>query len=684
METINIEINTGNSLKSIKEMRNELKELRGQMANAEGQEFQNLSVKASELNAKLDRTNSTITSSDSSFTNFNTILGRTSKSLLTLDFGAAAEQATALQNVAKKMTFKELSSGIRDASKAFKIMGKALLTNPFFLLAAIVIGIVAAFYSMREEIAILDPVLNALGQWIDILLIPIKLLIDGLNSLTDWLGLTDSSANDAIKGLQGLNEVAEETHKITKNRFTEEIGWLELKADKTEEDYARLKQLKLDEAKTEVEFLMQKTINSAKEVALLLKTGKIKSEDAKERIAEIEQMRHETILSYQALLKLEQELNKPTKSGGNGGKSKKEANEEEKIDTEKTKKFIEDLKRKEKLQEIDAIEDTITRNKTLQLQKLEWAKADTNFAKMGPEAVIKWKEWEEQEKIRIDNEAITAEQKREEDRVLKIGELQKQLDNLKRGEETFEEKEARLLEEHNTELLRLQTEYDGKVELHEEYLLKKQIAEQTYINNLAKIEDDRIKKELNDKAKVAKSEQELANVKKGILKDSISGMKSFAGENEKMANGVLAVQKGLAAGELIADSIKRGGILKGQFVAGKALLGTPAAPAGVKMMAGAAVGLAGLGISTAAGLAGIAGISLKSGGGSTPSSTGGGDGGSTPIMQTSNFQPSFSNFNSELGGDIQGGQSAQPTFITDKELANNNERMAYLNNRRDF
>jgi DNA-binding cell septation regulator SpoVG len=203
--------NAGETIQTIGSMRKEIKDLRSQMLNASEEEFVLLSKRASELQAQIGRTNGAITSSGSAFTNFSTILGRTKNALLRLDFGAAQEGLSAMATSIKNMSWKDFTKGIKSATLGIRQLTISMLANPIFLLAAVIGGVVIAIVTLKDDVMVLGMAFDFMKGVIDI-------VVEGLKTLTDWLGLTsfaaDESSRKIVEGLEkqrkALNEQNED------------------------------------------------------------------------------------------------------------------------------------------------------------------------------------------------------------------------------------------------------------------------------------------------------------------------------------------------------------------------------------------------------------------------------------------------------------------------------------------
>jgi len=70
--------------------------------------------------------------------------GNLKNTLLNLDFKGFTEEVNRLKSISKGLSFGELVSSVKDTAKAFISLGQVLLTNPIFLIAAAIAGIIAA------------------------------------------------------------------------------------------------------------------------------------------------------------------------------------------------------------------------------------------------------------------------------------------------------------------------------------------------------------------------------------------------------------------------------------------------------------------------------------------------------------------------------------------------------------
>jgi hypothetical protein len=121
---------------------------------------------------------------------FDLILGK----LRALDFKGAQQGVNQFTAASKALTFKEATKGLGGFTKALVQMGRAILTNPLFLLVALIIGIVVAVVKLKDKIKPLKLAFDLVGDAIDAV---VQLGKDFL----DWIGLTTFALDEAADAL---------------------------------------------------------------------------------------------------------------------------------------------------------------------------------------------------------------------------------------------------------------------------------------------------------------------------------------------------------------------------------------------------------------------------------------------------------------------------------------------------
>jgi hypothetical protein len=148
--------NVGNYAGALTGLKAEIKSLKGEMAglDAGSEEYQKLANRAGELNDKLKEVNEN-TKANTGGTGFEKMsnnLGLVKDDLMNLDFAGVSEKMKQMAVISKSMTFSEVLGGIKNMGSALVSFGRALLTNPLFLLVGAIVAIGAALYAWNESV----------------------------------------------------------------------------------------------------------------------------------------------------------------------------------------------------------------------------------------------------------------------------------------------------------------------------------------------------------------------------------------------------------------------------------------------------------------------------------------------------------------------------------------------------
>ena len=211
------------SNKGVRDLRKEYHELRSAAASATDPELMETFAKSA--GAAKDRiadinNEIAIFEGDTKFQQAGTALGQMKDALLGLNFEEAALKAQRLADLSKSMTLAEATAGVKNLGSAFLNMGKALLTNPLFLVPALVTTILGAMGLLRPAIEGVKKLFSALG--------------DVLSELSEYLGLTNKEAE---KLAESQKKVREESKKQSEaiNKESREFGVLIAKLKATNE-----------------------------------------------------------------------------------------------------------------------------------------------------------------------------------------------------------------------------------------------------------------------------------------------------------------------------------------------------------------------------------------------------------------------------------------------------------------
>lgn len=140
------------------------------------------------------------------YENLSKKFGEIGKSIEKLDFSKANEQAKSLIKISKTITFSGAIKSVKSLGSTFVTLGKTILTNPLFLIVAVVATIVLAIVGLLDKLGILKKIFKAVGDAIDF-------VIQKLKDFLDWMGLTDFAAEDSAKKQASSQEKIASSHE---------------------------------------------------------------------------------------------------------------------------------------------------------------------------------------------------------------------------------------------------------------------------------------------------------------------------------------------------------------------------------------------------------------------------------------------------------------------------------------
>jgi len=152
------EESVGTSTKSLKA---QLRDLQAQLANTEpdSAKYRELAAAAGDLKDKIgDAAEAVGTQAGGAFERVGGSLGLVTSRISNLDFEGAAEGAKLLAQNITEIKPGDIAKGIKGIGSAFASVGKALLTNPIFLIGA---AIAAAIVYSKELLSLVDGVSSA-------------------------------------------------------------------------------------------------------------------------------------------------------------------------------------------------------------------------------------------------------------------------------------------------------------------------------------------------------------------------------------------------------------------------------------------------------------------------------------------------------------------------------------------
>lgn len=235
----------------VESMRTQMRKLREELARLpEGTaEFNKVQRQLGELTDKMgDLGKSVNTLSGDPLERLNNSFGMIGSSILSLDFGAAQTGLQGVSSAIKDFKFGDLSKAAKGFGSTMLDLGKSLMTNPIFLIAGVIALIIANFEELTKAGGLVGKMFGFIKTTIDS-------VTQGLVDFMDWIGLTDSKAEERAQKEKERAEQAkkdqEEAAKKAKELQKEKDRLAEEAAKKEAE---RIKKIKEDQ-KALTEFL---------------------------------------------------------------------------------------------------------------------------------------------------------------------------------------------------------------------------------------------------------------------------------------------------------------------------------------------------------------------------------------------------------------------------------------------
>ncbi len=190
----------------------ELRDLQGQIANAtDAGTMTELAQRAGELKDQIKDANEQVAvfATGSKFEAVSNSFAGIKGDLMSLDFEGASEKAkvfaTTLGNIKPgdiSKAFNGLTSTIGTIGKAFVSLGQTLLTNPIYLIAAVIAGVIAITVMLADKLGYLDQAAEAAGIVFDA-------LIEVIKEFGKSLGIAASESEEFV-AMQEANKAANE------------------------------------------------------------------------------------------------------------------------------------------------------------------------------------------------------------------------------------------------------------------------------------------------------------------------------------------------------------------------------------------------------------------------------------------------------------------------------------------
>jgi hypothetical protein len=291
--TFEIDVNTGDSVKSLSDLRNEFKDIQKQLSGLTPgtEEYINTLKKLGQVKDDIGDLKDEINAfagADKKIASVTNVIGGLSSGFQAAQgaaalFGGESEDLQkTLVKVQSAMAFTEGIKGIAGLGDSFKVLGNVIKANPIMLIATIIIGIGTALFALKDKVAIVGKAFDFFGGILDT-------VVGAVKDFTDWIGISSFKADEAHKKLM---ENAEEAKKAINERYDAEIRAAKRAGTETENiEEQRLRYLYLQ---------------NFKQIQALQERGKLRSNEENKQLIELSNQNKEY---YQQLLDLDDAKN---------------------------------------------------------------------------------------------------------------------------------------------------------------------------------------------------------------------------------------------------------------------------------------------------------------------------------------------------------------------------------------
>lgn len=632
---------------NVKNLKQELRDairLAQQLSQTPGPEFDAAVANAAQLRDQLNDVNEQIgvLTAGSKFEAMGNSIGDVGSKIMSLDFEGASESAKRLVELGKTITFSEAIKGVKDLGSTFLSLGKALLTNPLFLIAAAIAGIIAMIVKVLDKLGVLKKITEAVGavfEWL-------WGLVEGaITAITDFFGITSEKERQLTEQMQKSADQAEKNAKNMEARsktaiqaLDNEIRMTQLSGESTEDAERKkvywIQQTALARAKADREALQiarRKGELDEEEIAKLKETYEASKLAAKQASDDIKYFEAKTLKDKQDA------RDKDLKAQQEAGKKAAEIRRGVLAEIRAAEKEFNDSQLSDEQREINAVNDKYNQL----IAKAKKYNQDITTLKLAQETQL----------ADIDKKFRDAE-------LAKVIENQAALDAL----------ELELMQEGiEKDKLARQQEFDAKIaQLEEQGILSNELEIQLkkqLTDDLAAIDQTYLDEKTAKEKEAADKEKALAD-EAAKTKEQI--YKNYAGSVQSMTEGIFAITNALGA----QDDKSKEARAKRQFQIQKALNLSLAVIDGVKAVQASLAqspiaigpvpnpaGIASLAFAVSTSVANIAKIAgMQYGGKGSPSSSGGASAASSGGSSATASQPSFNLF-----GQANQGNNATPT-----------------------
>lgn len=246
----------GNATEKTQSLRAQMKALREELARLpEGTaEFNKVQKQLGELTDKVgDLSRGVNTLAGDPLERLNNSFSMIGSSILSLDFGAAQQGLQGVSGAIKDFKFGDLTKAAKGFGSTMLDLGKSLLTNPIFLIGGIIAAVVMNFDKLVNAGGLVGKMFGFIKETIDA-------VIGGFVDFLDYIGLTDSKAEERAENQKKLDKESEERRKKQEEQALKDAEALHkekerLAKEAAAKEAARIQKIK-DDQKSLTDFLL--------------------------------------------------------------------------------------------------------------------------------------------------------------------------------------------------------------------------------------------------------------------------------------------------------------------------------------------------------------------------------------------------------------------------------------------
>lgn len=245
----------GNGEQKAQSIRAQMKALKEELLRLdEGTaEFEKVQRKLGDLTDKVgDLSRGVNTLAGDPLERLNNSFGMIGSSILSLDFGAAQQGLQGVSSAVKDFKFGDLTKAAKGFGSTMLDLGKSLMTNPIFLIGGIIAAVVMNFDKLVNAGGLVGKMFGFIKETIDA-------VTGGLVDFLDYIGLTDSKAEERAENQKKLDKENEERRKKQEEQALKDAEALHkekerLAKEAAEKEAQRIQKIK-DDQRSLTEFL---------------------------------------------------------------------------------------------------------------------------------------------------------------------------------------------------------------------------------------------------------------------------------------------------------------------------------------------------------------------------------------------------------------------------------------------